>query len=138
MRERGRESGEENGRWKESERGRVRGRDNNDVHLQEDMLVRSFKTERRWNSRNGGHNQQRWFKERWRANHEEDSNSITNQGEWVEVIHRRKRKLAENRGIAETSRHQWQDRKVTWKRGLLKRVGICHDIGGNTYVFLSL
>ncbi|KHN36800.1 LanC-like protein 2 [Glycine soja] len=28
--------------------------------------------------------------------------------------------------------------EVVWKRGLLKRVGICHDIGGNTYVFLSL
>lgn len=28
--------------------------------------------------------------------------------------------------------------KVVWSRGLLKRVGICHGISGNTYVFLSL
>ncbi|KAL4566869.1 hypothetical protein LXL04_030995 [Taraxacum kok-saghyz] len=28
--------------------------------------------------------------------------------------------------------------EVVWKRGLLKRVGICHGISGNTYVFLSL
>ncbi|KAE8125773.1 hypothetical protein FH972_020547 [Carpinus fangiana] len=27
---------------------------------------------------------------------------------------------------------------VVWNRGLLKRVGICHGISGNTYVFLSL
>ncbi|XP_065862131.1 lanC-like protein GCR2 [Euphorbia lathyris] len=27
---------------------------------------------------------------------------------------------------------------VVWKRGLLKRVGICHGISGNAYVFLSL
>uniref|UniRef100_A0A7C9CYM9 Uncharacterized protein n=1 Tax=Opuntia streptacantha TaxID=393608 RepID=A0A7C9CYM9_OPUST len=28
--------------------------------------------------------------------------------------------------------------EVVWKRGLLKRVGICHGISGNTYVFLTL
>ncbi|KAK7324591.1 hypothetical protein VNO77_28278 [Canavalia gladiata] len=28
--------------------------------------------------------------------------------------------------------------KVVWNRGLLKRVGMCHGISGNTYVFLSL
>ncbi|OIV92418.1 hypothetical protein TanjilG_23018 [Lupinus angustifolius] len=28
--------------------------------------------------------------------------------------------------------------EVVWKRGLLKRVGMCHGISGNTYVFLSL
>ncbi|KAG9440997.1 hypothetical protein H6P81_016851 [Aristolochia fimbriata] len=28
--------------------------------------------------------------------------------------------------------------EVIWNRGLLKRVGICHGISGNTYVFLSL
>ncbi|KMT04638.1 hypothetical protein BVRB_8g182910 [Beta vulgaris subsp. vulgaris] len=28
--------------------------------------------------------------------------------------------------------------EVVWRRGLLKRVGICHGISGNTYVFLSL
>lgn len=28
--------------------------------------------------------------------------------------------------------------EVVWKRGLLKQVGICHGISGNTYVFLSL
>ncbi|KAJ7948625.1 LanC-like protein [Quillaja saponaria] len=28
--------------------------------------------------------------------------------------------------------------EVVWKRGLLKRVGICHGISGNTYIFLSL
>ncbi|XP_047313600.1 lanC-like protein GCL2 [Impatiens glandulifera] len=28
--------------------------------------------------------------------------------------------------------------EVTWKRGLLKRVGLCHGISGNAYVFLSL
>ncbi|ESQ30138.1 hypothetical protein EUTSA_v10011533mg [Eutrema salsugineum] len=28
--------------------------------------------------------------------------------------------------------------EVVWNRGLLKRVGICHGISGNTYVFLSL
>ncbi|CAA7013773.1 unnamed protein product [Microthlaspi erraticum] len=28
--------------------------------------------------------------------------------------------------------------EVVWERGLLKRVGICHGISGNTYVFLSL
>nr|KJB84323.1 hypothetical protein B456_N018400 [Gossypium raimondii] len=28
--------------------------------------------------------------------------------------------------------------EVVWKRGLLKRVGICHGISGNAYVFLSL
>ncbi|PNX71575.1 lanC-like protein 2-like [Trifolium pratense] len=28
--------------------------------------------------------------------------------------------------------------EVVWKRGLLKRVGICHGVSGNTYVFLSL
>ncbi|XP_059444573.1 lanC-like protein GCR2 isoform X1 [Corylus avellana] len=27
---------------------------------------------------------------------------------------------------------------VVWNRGLLKRVGLCHGISGNTYVFLSL
>ncbi|KAJ0242299.1 LanC-like protein GCR2 [Hirschfeldia incana] len=28
--------------------------------------------------------------------------------------------------------------EVVWNRGLLKRVGICHGISGNTYLFLSL
>lgn len=28
--------------------------------------------------------------------------------------------------------------EVVWKRGLLKRVGICHGVSGNAYVFLSL
>ncbi|CAB4273560.1 unnamed protein product [Prunus armeniaca] len=28
--------------------------------------------------------------------------------------------------------------EMVWKRGLLKRVGICHGISGNAYVFLSL
>ncbi|XP_071692182.1 lanC-like protein GCR2 [Rutidosis leptorrhynchoides] len=28
--------------------------------------------------------------------------------------------------------------EVVWERGLLKRVGICHGISGNAYVFLSL
>lgn len=28
--------------------------------------------------------------------------------------------------------------EVVWRRGLLKRVGICHGISGNTYVFLAL
>ncbi|KAL5537701.1 hypothetical protein UlMin_043959 [Ulmus minor] len=28
--------------------------------------------------------------------------------------------------------------EVVWKRGLLKRVGICHGISGNAYVFLAL
>lgn len=28
--------------------------------------------------------------------------------------------------------------KVVWNRGLLKRVGICHGISGNAYVFLTL
>ncbi|KAJ8438248.1 hypothetical protein Cgig2_030613 [Carnegiea gigantea] len=28
--------------------------------------------------------------------------------------------------------------EVVWKRGLLKRVGICHGISGNSYVFLTL
>ncbi|KAK4420346.1 LanC-like protein GCR2 [Sesamum alatum] len=28
--------------------------------------------------------------------------------------------------------------KVVWNRGLLKRVGVCHGISGNAYVFLSL
>lgn len=28
--------------------------------------------------------------------------------------------------------------EVVWSRGLLKRVGICHGISGNAYVFLSL
>lgn len=28
--------------------------------------------------------------------------------------------------------------EVVWNRGLLKRVGICHGISGNAYVFLSL
>ncbi|XP_052206409.1 lanC-like protein GCR2 isoform X2 [Diospyros lotus] len=28
--------------------------------------------------------------------------------------------------------------KVVWERGLLKRVGICHGISGNSYVFLAL
>lgn len=27
---------------------------------------------------------------------------------------------------------------VVWRRGLLKRVGICHGVSGNTYVFLAL
>lgn len=27
---------------------------------------------------------------------------------------------------------------MVWNRGLLKRVGICHGISGNAYVFLSL
>lgn len=27
---------------------------------------------------------------------------------------------------------------VVWERGLLKRVGICHGISGNAYVFLAL
>ncbi|CAK9185970.1 unnamed protein product [Ilex paraguariensis] len=28
--------------------------------------------------------------------------------------------------------------EVVWNRGLLKRVGLCHGISGNTYVFFSL
>lgn len=28
--------------------------------------------------------------------------------------------------------------EVVWNRGLLKRVGLCHGVSGNTYVFLSL
>ncbi|WOL06039.1 hypothetical protein Cni_G14771 [Canna indica] len=28
--------------------------------------------------------------------------------------------------------------EVVWKRGLLKRVGICHGVSGNAYIFLSL
>jgi len=28
--------------------------------------------------------------------------------------------------------------EVVWNRGLLKRVGICHGVSGNAYVFLSL
>lgn len=28
--------------------------------------------------------------------------------------------------------------EVVWNRGLLKRVGVCHGISGNAYVFLSL
>ncbi|KAK6785476.1 hypothetical protein RDI58_018931 [Solanum bulbocastanum] len=28
--------------------------------------------------------------------------------------------------------------EVVWRRGLLKRIGICHGISGNAYVFLSL
>ncbi|TXG67072.1 hypothetical protein EZV62_008347 [Acer yangbiense] len=28
--------------------------------------------------------------------------------------------------------------EVVWKRGLLKRVGICHGISGKTYIFLAL
>lgn len=28
--------------------------------------------------------------------------------------------------------------EVVWNRGLLKRVGICHGISGNAYVFLSI
>ncbi|EEF44459.1 lanC-like protein GCL2 isoform X2 [Ricinus communis] len=28
--------------------------------------------------------------------------------------------------------------EIVWNRGLLKRVGICHGISGNTYVFLAL
>lgn len=28
--------------------------------------------------------------------------------------------------------------EVVWNRGLLKRVGICHGISGNAYVFLAL
>ncbi|XP_022943721.1 lanC-like protein GCL2 isoform X1 [Cucurbita moschata] len=28
--------------------------------------------------------------------------------------------------------------EVVWRRGLLKRVGICHGVSGNSYVFLSL
>lgn len=28
--------------------------------------------------------------------------------------------------------------ELVWNRGLLKRVGICHGISGNAYVFLSL
>lgn len=28
--------------------------------------------------------------------------------------------------------------EVVWNRGLLKRVGICHGISGNAYIFLSL
>lgn len=27
---------------------------------------------------------------------------------------------------------------MVWNRGLLKRVGLCHGISGNTYLFLSL
>lgn len=27
---------------------------------------------------------------------------------------------------------------MVWNRGLLKRVGICHGISGNSYVFLAL
>ncbi|RZC93000.1 hypothetical protein C5167_028359 [Papaver somniferum] len=28
--------------------------------------------------------------------------------------------------------------EVVWERGLLRRVGICHGVSGNAYVFLSL
>ncbi|KAL2986504.1 hypothetical protein AAZX31_12G210500 [Glycine max] len=47
-------------------------------------------------------------------------------------------KAAEVFGDKEFSQAAVDAGEVVWKRGLLKRVGICHGISGNTYVFLSL
>ncbi|XP_058779886.1 lanC-like protein GCR2 [Vicia villosa] len=47
-------------------------------------------------------------------------------------------KAAEVFGDKEFSQAAEDAGEVVWKRGLLKRVGICHGISGNTYVFLSL
>ncbi|WJX68372.1 transcription factor [Trifolium repens] len=47
-------------------------------------------------------------------------------------------KAAEIYGDKEFSQAAEEAGEVVWKRGLLKRVGICHGISGNTYVFLSL
>ncbi|MED6169158.1 transcription factor [Stylosanthes scabra] len=47
-------------------------------------------------------------------------------------------KAAEVYGDKEFLQAATEGGEVVWKRGLLKRVGICHGISGNTYVFLSL
>ncbi|KAL3612465.1 hypothetical protein D5086_003485 [Populus alba] len=47
-------------------------------------------------------------------------------------------KAAEVFGDKEFLQAAMEAGEVVWNRGLLKRVGICHGISGNTYVFLSL
>ncbi|XP_057728626.1 lanC-like protein GCR2 [Arachis stenosperma] len=47
-------------------------------------------------------------------------------------------KAAEVYGDKEFLQAATEAGEVVWKRGLLKRVGICHGISGNAYVFLSL
>ncbi|KAE9590632.1 hypothetical protein Lal_00023319 [Lupinus albus] len=47
-------------------------------------------------------------------------------------------KAAEVFGDKEFSQATIDAGEVVWTRGLLKRVGMCHGISGNTYVFLSL
>ncbi|PIN00501.1 hypothetical protein CDL12_26994 [Handroanthus impetiginosus] len=47
-------------------------------------------------------------------------------------------KAAEVFGDKEFLKAAMDAAEVVWNRGLLKRVGICHGISGNAYVFLSL
>ncbi|KAJ6950237.1 hypothetical protein NC651_004030 [Populus alba x Populus x berolinensis] len=47
-------------------------------------------------------------------------------------------KAAEVFGDKEFLQAAMEAGEVVWNRGLLKRVGMCHGISGNTYVFLSL
>lgn len=47
-------------------------------------------------------------------------------------------KAAEVFGDEEFARAAIDAGEVVWARGLLKRVGICHGISGNTYTFLAL
>ncbi|XP_002534246.2 lanC-like protein GCR2 [Ricinus communis] len=47
-------------------------------------------------------------------------------------------KAAEVFGDQEFLQAAMEAAEVVWNRGLLKRVGLCHGISGNTYVFLSL
>ncbi|KAM7252163.1 hypothetical protein ACFE04_024046 [Oxalis oulophora] len=47
-------------------------------------------------------------------------------------------KAAEVFGEKEFLQAAMEGGELVWNRGLLKRVGICHGISGNTYVFISL
>ncbi|KAI3820579.1 hypothetical protein L1987_08127 [Smallanthus sonchifolius] len=47
-------------------------------------------------------------------------------------------KVAKVFGDEELHKAALEAGEVVWERGLLKRVGICHGISGNAYVFLSL
>ena len=70
---------------------------------------------RRWSCSDEGYNHHNKVDVRWSTEQEEDNDPTTNQGVWLEVTHRRKKKLVENRGRVDRSSLKWQDRKMTWR-----------------------
>ena len=89
-----------------SVRGRLRGRH---WECERPGRVRS------WSSAHGDHSQHRSFAEKGDAGHEEDSRPIINEGEWVEVTHRRNKTKAASRIQSRPKNHQRPDRTVTWR-----------------------